>query len=132
MSSINAELISHLRQLEMDNDVRITDERAAVLCRLRSGAVEVTLTIPHQVLEWWIEARQAGERHHVQDWCDYAGYDDSSEELLAKEMKADVLAFVDAAMSRPLRFAADGKSLQWTVHGQWLQAVPLSAMLPPG
>lgn len=129
---MNSELISDLRQLQAHASIRITDEREAILCQLQREAVDVTLTIPHHLLEWFIDARQAGGPQHVQDWCDYAGYDDSPTEQLAQEMKAEVLAFIHAALSRPLRFAADGKSLQWAVHEQWLQAVPLSPMLPPG
>jgi hypothetical protein len=122
---MNEHLISDLR--------RFVDERAVTLCEapghvtlniVRVG-VSLSVLIPRDVLEWWVEVKGTPSGVTAEDWCDYEGYDANSERQLSEDMRADVLSFVENALVRPLRSAAAGRILEWNVGGEWLQAVPL-------
>ena len=77
------------------------------------------------MLEWWVEVNDTSSGKKVVDWCDYAGYDASTEQELSEDMRTDVLRFIENVVARPLRVAENGHILQWHIGGDWFQAVPL-------
>jgi hypothetical protein len=91
----------------------------------------ILVTVPREVLEWFVDATCVATSRKVSDWCDYRGYDDTPEEELAVEMARDVRAFVRALIERPLRFREQRRLLrrklvlEWQHDGRWSSAVPL-------
>ena len=97
------------------------------------GTILVVVTVPDEVLEWFVDASDETCGRKVSDWCDYTGYEDTPPEQLAVDMAGDVSAFAQSLLSRHLRFAErhglfrSKAALEWKVDGVWEQAVPLTA-----
>lgn len=121
---MNEDLITELRQRASEAGVALVDVKDGIEARLRASGIEVVITVPRNVLEWWVEAMEGECR--VQDWCDYEGYDSTPRDQLEKDMRADVLSFFTATTTRPLRFSNSKQSLEWEAQGRWQQAVPIT------
>jgi hypothetical protein len=72
-----------------------------------------------------VEVNDGSSGRKIEDWCDYAGYDAAAEQELSEDMRTDVMRFIENVLVRPLRVAVNGRTLEWHVGKDWLQAVPL-------
>jgi hypothetical protein len=129
---MNGHLISDLNRFVDERDVTLSEAPGHVKLNIVRPGIALSILIPKAVLEWWVEVSDLANGVKVEDWCDYAGYDASSAQTLAEDMRTDVLSFVENAVARPLRTVADGRILEWNVGGDWLQAVPLGRETPAG
>ncbi|SRR5690606_8941217 len=123
---MNEHLIADLGRFVDERDVTMSETPGHVLVNIDRFEVSLSILIPRSVLEWWVEVDDRVRGEKFQDWCDYEGYDAMSAQELAEDMRADVVRFIENAVSRPLRVVANGRVLQWNVGGDWLQAVPLA------
>ena len=123
---MNEHLISDLSRFIDERGVTISQTPGHVRLSIARSNVSIAVLVPRGVLEWWVEVSTA-DGPKVEDWCDYAGYEDSPERELAEEMRADVLRFIENALVRPFRLASNGRALEWHVGENWTQAVPLVA-----
>jgi hypothetical protein len=113
-----------LQSLKQSSGVTVAKRGEALeLCVVR-GDIRVTVTVPFNVREWFVDVVGPAMTAKIDDWCDYDGYDDSSAESLDSDMANDVMKFVDRLLKRELRIA-DGESLEWLVNNDWHRAVPL-------
>jgi hypothetical protein len=124
---LNGHLISDLHRFIDERGVTLSETPGHVKLNIVRSNIALSVLIPRDVLEWWVEVSDAASGAKVEDWCDYAGYDATPEQALSEEMRTDVLGFLENAVARPLRTVAHGRILEWNVGGDWLQAVPLSA-----
>jgi hypothetical protein len=124
---MNEHLISDLSRFVDERGITLSETEGHVALSIVRSEVSVSVLIPRLVLEWWVEVNDAASGRKVVDWCDYAGYDASTEQELTEDMRTDVMHFVENVVARPLRVVENGRILQWHVGGDWLQAVPLVA-----
>lgn len=124
---MNEHLISDLRRFVDERGVTLSETPGHVRLSIARPSVSISVLVPRGVLEWWVEVNATADDVKLEDWCDYAGYDDNQEQELAEEMRADVLRFIENVLARPLRLASNGRALEWHVGGEWTQAVPLVA-----
>jgi hypothetical protein len=99
---------------------------AALVLRVTRNDVIVTLTVPRDVLEWFVDVADAAGVV-TSDWCDYEGYDDTPRELLHNDMATDVEQFLVAITSRPIRIVRAARAkprLEWFHETRWCGAVP--------
>ena len=92
----------------------------------RSG-ISVEVTVPDEVLEWYVSVKQGGEER-TSDWCDYAGYDDTPIVELARSMVDDISRFLELLLSSKIRIDSTGKrpTLDGFVNGEWIRIVPFT------
>jgi hypothetical protein len=96
-----------------------------VQLHVRHDALEVVVTVPKAVREWFVEATDTSTGARTEDWCDYDGYDSPSPD---KDMADDVSRFVDRLLGSELKFETGPRNrLLWKASGSWRQAVPLDA-----
>ena len=122
---MNEHLISDLGRFVDERDVTMSETPGHVRLNIVRSDVSLSILIPRGVLEWWVEVNDASSGKKIEDWCDYAGYDAAAERELSEDMRADVMRFIENALARPLRIAVNGRTLEWHVGKDWLQAVPL-------
>ncbi len=104
----------------------VTDQGAAMLLHVKRGTLEVVVTVPRSVREWFVDASDVESGARAADWCDYDGYDISDIERRDLDMAEDVLDFVNCLLSRELKLEKTrGRAkLLWKVSDVWEQAVP--------
>ena len=122
---MNEHLIAELSRFVDERGVTMSETAGHIDLKIVRSHVSLSVLIPKAVLEWWVEVNDTSSGKRVVDWCDYAGYDASTEQELSQDMKTDVLRFIENVLARPLRIVENGRILQWHVGGEWLQAVPL-------
>lgn len=106
----------------------VAERGDAVQLRIKHETIEVVVTVPKTVREWFVEATDASTGTRTEDWCDYDGYDSSSPARLDQEMAEDVSRFVQQLLGSELKFETGRRSrLLWKVSNTWQQAVPLDA-----
>jgi hypothetical protein len=122
---MNEHLISDLSRFVDERGVTMSETTGHVELSIVRSEVTLSVLIPKLVLEWWVEVNDPSSGKKVVDWCDYVGYDASTEQELSEDMRADVLRFIENVVARPVRIAEDGRILQWHIGGHWIQVVPL-------
>jgi hypothetical protein len=106
----------------------VAERGDAVQLHVRRDALEIVVTVPKTVREWFVEATDATSGARTEDWCDYDGYDSTSSERLDQAMAEDVALFVQRLLSSDLKFEVEGRAkLFWKLADSWQQAVPLDA-----
>jgi hypothetical protein len=85
------------------------------------GAVRFRITVPFQVLEWFVSA-YIDDREIWKDWAEF--YGDANTSILEKEYGSSILAFIDRVVSMDVRYvepnvAHDYRRLQWRHDGDW-------------
>ncbi|MCP5021088.1 MAG: hypothetical protein GY930_04855 [bacterium] len=119
-----------LRDNEIAEGVSLRELDSALVMTVRRDCIEVEITVPYRVLEWFVSVRQAESGNHVEDWCDYTGYDAAPIDSLADDMADDLRTFINALLERPIRFTSTKgalgtrHALEWLASGGWSHAVP--------
>jgi hypothetical protein len=119
-----------LLEIELPQVAQVLSRGEAVVLVLDRLGIQVTVTVPTNVLEWWVEAASGAAGLCVKDWCDYQGYDSAPWAQLDLDMAADVTQFVAGLLNRELRLVQTGRPapvLEWVVENEWCQAVPLKS-----
>lgn len=102
---IFASLSQLVEILKKRPDVGVVDEEHSWRIHVSKGPFLVTVTVPHDVFEWFVHAKDRKSGQEVwSDWIDYEGYDNTSKIELESEMAGDVYKFVDQVSKRPLTF----------------------------
>jgi hypothetical protein len=122
---MNEHLISDLGRFVDERGVTMSETSGHIELNIVRSGVSLSILIPRAVLEWWVEVKDTPSGNKFVDWCDYAGYDSSTETELSEDMRTDVLRFIESILARPLRLVENGRILQWHVGRDWVQAVPL-------
>jgi hypothetical protein len=118
-----------LIKLNAHDGVSVCPKGEAIVLSLSRPELLVVVTVPLEVLEWFVEASDPTNGSRVQDWCDYEGYDSTATEQLDRDMADDVEHFVDRLLRRELRLGKRGGdriSLEWKVGEAWRQAIPFT------
>ena len=97
--------------------LRMSESKAL---EIRQGQITVRITVADSVLEWFIDIVDT----EIHEWFDYTGYDSTSQEELAVEMRADVCQFAEQVLNSELRLSNGKRALEWRVDTQWEQALP--------
>ncbi len=119
-----------LRDYANAEGVSMRELDAALVMTVQREDFEVEITVPHEILEWFVSVSQAESDNHVQDWCDYTGYDATPIDSLADDMAGDLRTFINALLERPTRFASTKgalgtrHALEWLTTSGWSSAVP--------
>jgi len=112
-----------IEKLRTRSDVGIANEKNAwriVITKGKDYFCEVT--VPHDVLEWFVCVKRRGEeKEQWSDWMDYGGYDDTAKEELESQMADDVAGFVDrvsiSELRLPLKIYENPASQEWDIEG---------------
>ncbi len=120
-------LYNHYR-LSSGLNVRQTGE--AKTYEIDSPGVSAIVTVPDDVLEWFIDVTVDG-RTVASDWCDYAGYDDTPEPELTEAMVDDIRRMLEVLLGCKHRVTKNGsrETLQSYIDGTWVQVVPLTGQI---
>lgn len=110
-------------------DCNLVESRSAVEFRIRRGGLTISITLPNDIQEWFVDVEESGTGAKARDWYDYAGYDSSGSEALDLDMSQDLKAFVENVLRNPLRMRIVDRQkaravLEWQVDGSWKGAVP--------
>jgi len=116
----------NLLSMSLPASASVAERGDAVQLHVRRDELEVVVTVPKTVHEWFVEATDALTGARTEDWCDYDGYDSTAPERLDQAMAEDVDLFVQRLLSSDLRFETGGRAkLLWKLADSWEQAVPL-------
>lgn len=118
------DLYNHYRDR---NGLTVRQKGEAKAYEVARSDICVEVTVPDEVLEWYISVKLDGEKL-TSDWCDYAGYDDTPVAELTKSMVDDISRFLELLISSRLRIESTGKrsTLDGFVNGEWVQIVPFT------
>jgi hypothetical protein len=117
-----------LLAMSLPANASVVERAEAVQLHVRHDELEVVVTVPKAVREWFVEVTDTATGTRAEDWCDYDGYDATPTERLDQDMADDVAHFVQTLLSSELRFeVASRAKLLWKVANAWQQAVPLDA-----
>jgi hypothetical protein len=116
----SAAKIEHCRLAEGENAVELV---------MRRGGLIITITVPREIEEWYVDVEDPGTGLKARDWYDYAGYESGESKDFDFEMAEDLKSFIENLVERPLRMrdANPRRSrgvLEWQVEGTWTGAVP--------
>jgi hypothetical protein len=117
-----------LLSMSLPADASVAERGDAVQLHVRRSELEVVVTVPKNVREWFVEATDPTTGARTEDWYDYDGYDSTAPERLDQDMAEEVSLFVERLLGSDLRFeVSDRAKLLWKLSGTWQQAVPLDA-----
>jgi len=93
----------------------------------KGDGLVIELTIPRDVLEWFVTAYDKAGAKTWSDWVDYCGYErGESVERLAVEMSDDIDRFIATLLQATAFRVVSSPSLlgaystaEWQVDGQW-------------
>jgi hypothetical protein len=122
-------LRSYVRMIQ---DCSVIDNQNAIEFLIRRGGVTVSITLPNDVQEWFVDVGDSTTGAKARDWYDYSGYDQRGSEELDRDMAQDLRAFVENVLKNPLRMRIVDREkahaiLEWQVDGAWKAAVPADA-----
>lgn len=120
-----------LRQFDGSPGVTIAMKGEALELLLVRDDLDVRVTVPKNVLEWFVDVEHRASGSRATDWCDYEGYDNTPRPVLEERMANEVAAFVGRLVASELRCVVDSKRpnqcrLEWWLDTYWHQAVPFS------
>lgn len=110
-----------IERVRRDARVVVEDHANAWRVTIRAEPVGIAVTVPHTVLEWFVDAVDAGTREPVwRDWVDHYDVDGSSaREALEEEMAASLDTCVTRLLEARLRIAAEDSSSRRKVTLEW-------------
>src|SRR5690349_9875465 len=109
-----------LLSMSLPADASVAERGDAVQLHVRRNELEVVVTVPKTVREWFVEATDAITGARTEDWCDYDGYDSTAAERLDQDMAEEVVLFVQRLLSSDLRFEVKGGAkLLWKLSDTW-------------
>jgi hypothetical protein len=110
--------------LASQEGVTLSLAESAVVLRVLKPPVNLVLTVPDNVFEWFVSVSNSETGGTVEDWVDHYGAPGAQ---LQAEMSSEVLSFARNLLDRPLRFSeTQGKTvLEWRIGDDWCQCVPL-------
>ena len=96
---------------------------------MRRTDLIITITVPREVEEWFVDVEEPATGLKARDWYDYAGYESRGSQNLDREMAEDLKSFIENLVGKPLRIRAPspreaGGVLEWQIGGAWTRAVP--------
>jgi len=123
-----SQLVLRASAAKIENSCVIEGQNAVDLVMRRADLI-ITITVPREIEEWYVDVQDPGTGLNAQDWYDYAGYESGGSQDLDREMADDLKSFIENLVGRPVRMrgAKAGNSrgiLEWQVGGAWTGAVP--------
>jgi len=114
---------------ETIQDCSLVERESALELVIRRHGLTISITVPNDVQEWFVDVEDSHAGMKAHDWCDYGGYDSRTAEQQDRDMAEDLKSFVISVSTNPLRMrAADRKNanavLEWQADGEWTRAVP--------
>jgi hypothetical protein len=119
-----------IRSFEGSPGASLVELPESFVLTIRRDNLSVLVTIPKDVLEWFVDARDDPTGRSVHDWCDYVGYDETPIDVLTADMAEDVQRFVEQLLKRPLRtvewrgLIRKKLAVEWEHDGKWRTAIP--------
>jgi hypothetical protein len=100
--------------------------QATVLILSVAGSAFAEITVPDEVLEWFVTVRNSDGVEALSDWMDHYG---GSRVDLEREMREEICALVDKLLGAATRFRATprGRILEAEHDGVWAQVLPFDA-----
>ena len=121
-----------IEALRRDTRVSVSELEAAWTIRIPKSELAIEVTIPRDVLEWFVTATNPDGHEVWRDWRDYNATSGAPGEQLVADMERDVRWFVEQAAAQAVRVSrSDGRSiLEWQIDGGWRQ-ISLSVEVYP-
>jgi hypothetical protein len=109
-------------------DCNLVEGKSSIELVLRKGALTISVMVPLEVYEWYVDVKETSTALQSHDWYDYAGYESNRGEDLDRAMAQDLTQFLENILVRPLRMRESGNeahaALDWWVQNSWRQCVP--------
>jgi hypothetical protein len=109
-------------------DCNLVEGKSSIELVLQNGDLTISVTVPLEVYEWYVDVKDTSTALESYDWYDYAGYESNRGEELDRAMAQDLTQFLENILVRPLRMRASGNkshaALDWWVQDSWKQCVP--------
>lgn len=99
-----------LSKLAEEYCAKIEHLNSARILKFNKSEVLVEVTVPEDVLEWFIDAKTENGQSTLEWWCEYEGYDKASREELVNRMSSDIDTIVRGLLVRDIRITAIPKS----------------------
>ena len=114
-----------LHALASQEGVTLSPAKSAAVLRVSRPPVNLVLTVPDNVFEWFVSVSNSETGGTIEDWADHYG---APREQLQAEMASEVLSFARNVVGRHLRFSeTQGKLvLEWRIGDDWRQCVPFA------
>src|SRR4051812_42763284 len=90
------------------DDYDFIEGASSIELALRKPPLTISITVPLEVFEWYVDVTEPSTRLEAHDWYDYAGYESKRDEDLDREMAQDLAEFLGNILERPLRMRASG------------------------
>jgi len=114
--------------MSLPANASVAERGEAVQLHVKRDTLEVIVTVPRTVREWFVEATDVATGTRTEDWCDYDGHDSLTTEQLDINMAEDVSRFVQQLLSSELKLESGRRAkLLWKISDSWKQAVPFAA-----
>ena len=134
MNKLPTDTLDNLAQVS-GAESRICGE--AKILKFENSDITVVVTVPFDVLEWFVDASELRGNAKTHWSCDYEGYDDTPREKLVNRMCSDIETIVGGLFEGEIRLAKRRSSLlseffqlqaryelEWKSNGNWEVALP--------
>jgi len=116
-----------IARLSKNPHLEVVDQaKAWVIRAAKPGGMVFEITVPHDVLEWFVTIKQAPAGRKIwSDWMDYYAVKGETEAELQADMARDIERFVEQLLAATVRiiesrmFFGRKKRLEWRTTGDW-------------
>jgi len=119
----SSHMLGFIEALRRDARVSVSDAEEAWAVRIPKSELVIEVTIPRDVLEWFVTATDSDGHELWRDWTDYNATSGETREQLAAVMERDLRWFMEQAATQTVRVSRSGgrNTLEWQVGGGWRQ-----------
>jgi hypothetical protein len=115
-----------LARLGDENGVEFVERAEVSILRISKPAgIVFDVTIPHAVLEWFVDVRDCSGSVWS-EWADYYPIKNETESELMTDMESDIERFVTVLLRSEVRVLCNpakvGKEVELEVNGSWKRA----------
>jgi hypothetical protein len=108
----------------------VDQEQSWKICARKPDGLTVEVTVPHDVLEWFVTVLQTPTGKEVwSDWMDYYSAHDETETELRSDMSRHIEHFIERSLASTFRIVESRKffgrrqRLEWQTDGDWRRVV---------
>jgi len=112
-----------LARLRDENGVELVGKAEGFILRISKPAgIVIDVTIPHAILEWFIDVRDSSGSVWS-EWADYYPINNETKDQLLLDMESDIERFVTVLLQSEVRVlhnqAKAGKKVELAIRGSW-------------
>jgi hypothetical protein len=115
-----------LARLRDENGVELVEKAEVSILRIsKTAGIVFDVTIPHAVLEWFVDVRDSSGSVWS-EWADYYSVKNGTKGQLLLDMESDIERFVTVLLKSEVRVLHNpgkaGKEVELAIKGSWRRA----------